>query len=127
MLEDWYNQGIKNKKMIKLFSNFFRTVWEILTEPELLEFFIFVAVLLLVGTFFYHNTEGWRLLDSFYFSVTTLSTVGYGDLAPVTDAGRLFTAFYILTGVGTLLGFVKAIADHAKSRSSLDKIFCKKN
>jgi hypothetical protein len=38
-----------------------------------------------------------------YFSVTTLATVGLGDLAPATDAGELFTVMYILTGVGILV------------------------
>jgi hypothetical protein len=103
--------------------NFFRAIWELFSDPDFLEFLVFVAVILMTGTIFYNQVEGWRLFDAFYFSVTTLSTVGYGDLAPATDAGKLFTIFYIFTGVGILLGFVKAIADHARSKSQLDKFF----
>ncbi len=67
---------------------------------------------LLNGSLFYHFVEGWRWLDSFYFSVISLTTVGYGDFSPQTDFGKIFTAVYILTGIGLMLGFVNAIYKH---------------
>lgn len=45
------------------------------------------------------------LLTSFYFVMTTFSTVGYGDFSPVTAGGRLFTVLMYLLGIG-LLGVV---------------------
>jgi Ion channel len=42
--------------------------------------------------------------------VITLTTIGYGDFAPETDAGKLFTAVYALVGVGILLAFVTTVA-----------------
>lgn len=63
-----------------------------------------LALLLLVsGTIFYHSVEGWSWIDSLYFSVTTVSTVGIGDLAPQTDIGKLFTVVYIFVGVGVFV------------------------
>jgi Ion channel len=62
--------------------------------------FLLAGMILLSGTIFYHSVEGWSWIDSFYFSVTTASTVGQGDLAPKTDAGKLFTTLYIFVGVG---------------------------
>lgn len=59
-----------------------------------------------IGTVFYHFVEGWRWLDSYYFSVVTLATVGYGDFTPKTDIGKLFTTFYILSGVGIITAFI---------------------
>lgn len=59
-----------------------------------------------LGTVFYHFIEGWRWLDSYYFSVVTLATVGYGDFTPKTDIGKLFTTFYILSGVGIITAFI---------------------
>jgi hypothetical protein len=70
-------------------------------------------IMLSIGTVTYHATEGWRWLDSFYFSSMTLTTVGYGDFSPHTDGGKLFTVFYIFVGLGIMLGFVNALAMHA--------------
>jgi voltage-gated potassium channel len=56
-----------------------------------------------LGTIVYKFLEGWTWIQSFYFSVTTLSTVGYGDMHPTTEISRLFTSFYILSGVAIAL------------------------
>ena len=48
-----------------------------------------------------------------YFSVVTLTTVGYGDFAPQTDVGKLFAAVYVVVGVGILLAFVTTVAAKA--------------
>jgi len=67
--------------------------------------------LIAVGTVVYHQLENWSWVSSFYFSACTVTTVGYGDLTPTTDASRLFTAFYALIGVGialTSLGVIGA-------------------
>jgi voltage-gated potassium channel len=64
-----------------------------------------------IGTVVYHTLEGWSWTDSFYFSVCSITTVGYGDLAPTTEGARLFTAFYVLVGVAvafTALGVLGA-------------------
>lgn len=58
-----------------------------------------------LGTLGFHLTEGWSLLDSVYFTVTTIATVGYGDLHPATKPGRIFAIGFIFIGVGTV-GFV---------------------
>jgi len=73
-----------------------RTVRRSLRDPEFRGLFVLVMVTLFAGTLFYWRIEGWSLLDAFYFSSITLTTVGYGDLAPQTAAGKLFTAFYLL-------------------------------
>ena len=52
-----------------------------------------------IGTVVFRYLEKWSWIESFYFSVVTLSTVGYGDLVPTTNISRLFTAIYILIGV----------------------------
>jgi potassium channel subfamily K len=46
---------------------------------------------------------GWTMIDSFYFAMVTVTTVGYGDLTPEDDAGQqIFVAFYAFLGVAFL-------------------------
>ena len=59
--------------------------------------------LFIIGTFGFHIIEGWSLSESLYTTVTTLSTVGYGDFYPETEKGRIFTIILIIFGVGTML------------------------
>ena len=61
-----------------------------------------VFVVLGVGTLAYRVLEDWSWVDSLYFSVVTLTTVGYGDLSPTTDASKLFTVVYLAIGVSLL-------------------------
>lgn len=66
--------------------------------------------LIAVGTVLFHFLEKWTWIQSFYFSVVTLTTVGYGDLHPTNDFSRVVVAFYILIGVGTALASITVIA-----------------
>ncbi len=72
-----------------------------------------------LGSVFYHFVEGWSWLDSVYFSVMTLTTVGYGDLTPQSDWSKLFTILYVLTGIGLIFAFMNEFFQHQlKSNSS---------
>jgi len=64
---------------------------------------IVLLSMLLMGTIGFHYLEGWGFLESFYATVVTLSTVGYGDFLPRSKEGMLFTVFLIIVGVGTML------------------------
>jgi len=59
---------------------------------------------IILGTFVFHKLEDWTCAQSFYYSVTTLTTVGYGDFVPTTDFNRVITALYMLVGVTIALG-----------------------
>jgi voltage-gated potassium channel Kch len=75
-----------------------------------------VALLLVVGTMFYHWHEQLSWVDSLYLSAVTLATVGYGDVHPVTDLGKLFTVLYIFSGVGVIVAFTQALVHRAGLR-----------
>ncbi|WP_368183532.1 potassium channel family protein [Aestuariibius sp. HNIBRBA575] len=53
-----------------------------------------------VGTVFFHFVEGWSWIDSYFFTVVTLSTVGYGQLVPATAIGKIATTVFIFVGLG---------------------------
>lgn len=73
---------------------------------------MFWSVLLVVGfgTVFYHEYEKWSWVDSFYFTVVTLTTVGYGDLSPTLPLTKLFTVVYLIVGVGLISSFIIKLA-----------------
>lgn len=92
---------------------FMRAFIKAMRDEEFRAIFILVATLLLTGTIFYSRVEGWSVLDSLYFSVITLTTVGYGDLHPTTPFSKLFTIIYILIGIGALVAFASKLTKHA--------------
>ncbi|HEY0003294.1 MAG TPA: potassium channel protein [Pyrinomonadaceae bacterium] len=62
-----------------------------------------VLAAIVLGTLGFHLIEGWPLADSLYLTVQTVTTVGYGDLTPVTQTGRAFAALFMLVGVAAVL------------------------
>ncbi len=65
-----------------------------------------VVILVGLATVVYHILEGWGWVDSFYFSTVAVTTVGFGDLVPTTDASKLFTVFYVVTGIGLVTTYL---------------------
>lgn len=59
-----------------------------------------IAGVLLVGTMGYMAIEGYSFIEAFYMTIITVSTVGFGEVAPLSDYGRLFTAILIITSFG---------------------------
>lgn len=54
-------------------------------------------------------------IDALYFSIITLTTIGYGDFSPQTTEGKVFTIFYIIVGIGVILAFINTIYNHYKT------------
>jgi voltage-gated potassium channel len=75
--------------LITIFRKFFHQ----LMHNQLVLVLIPITVLLLIGTFGYAFLEGWSLLDALYATIITVTTVGYGDLSPITQGGRIFAIF----------------------------------
>ncbi len=69
-----------------------------------------------VGTACYSLLEHWDIIDALYFSVVTLTTIGYGDFSPETDSGKLFTVFFAPTGIGVFVAFSARIAQIVLSK-----------
>lgn len=52
------------------------------------------------GTLGFHLIEKWSIIDSLYMTIETVTTVGYGDIPPKTQAGKIFSIAFMLVGVG---------------------------
>lgn len=87
-----------------------------MTELRRLTIFLTLVGILVSSTVFFHFIEGWSWVDSYFFTVVTISTVGYGNLVPVTMAGKLATTFLIFGGLG-----VFALAIHEFARIQIHK------
>ncbi|MEX0748737.1 MAG: potassium channel family protein [Candidatus Saccharimonadales bacterium] len=80
---------------------------------------ILTIITIALGASFYHFFEQFSWVDAYYFTVGTMFTVGYGDLAPSTDLGKIFTTFYMFIGVGIIGGFIRAIFHHRLENSKI--------
>ena len=95
-----------------LIAQFFGALRRAWSDPASRGLMYSVFILILLGTFVFHVIEGWGWIDSLYFTVITLTTVGYGDFAPQTSVGKLFTVIYIILWLGLLASFITMIATH---------------
>lgn len=70
-------------------------------------FTLFAIIFIYAGIIYqveqrYHPESFRSFFDAAYFAVVTMTTVGYGDITPASDAGRLFTMLMILTGIALI-------------------------
>lgn len=98
------------KSLARFLTAFFRSM----EDHDFRALFILVVFLLLSGSIFYRIVEGWGFVDSIYFSVMTLSTVGYGDLHPTTQLSKIFTMVYLVMGTSVFVGFIAKITNQQK-------------
>jgi voltage-gated potassium channel len=80
--------------------------------------------LLLIGSLGFVFLEGWNFFDALYMTVTTLATVGYGEIHPLSRVGRIYNMILILTGMGVMLYVVGSLARvviEGEIRSALGK------
>src|SRR5512139_2202097 len=71
---------------------------------------VLIFLLISAGTVGYVFIEGWDFLDSLYMTITTLTTVGFGEVHPLSRIGRVFTIALIVGGVGTVFYALGTIA-----------------
>lgn len=74
---------------------------------------LFVIIgIILIGTFGYMIVEGWNFFDAFYMTIQTVSTVGFNEVNELSNSGKLFTSFLIITSFGTFAYAVTAITSY---------------
>lgn len=94
--------------MISLIS-IFRRLWKVMrtgwSDEEFRGLSILLGGWLALGTVVYSIYEGWTIIESLYFSVMTLTTIGYGDYTPSGPIMQLYTVFYAVLGIGMFVAF----------------------
>jgi voltage-gated potassium channel len=102
---------LRYSQNMKMFADVIRSKrFELLTLMVFLGFLVFIAS---IAIYLFENpTSGGQvghLYDAVYWAIVTISTVGYGDITPMTTGGRLVTMILILTSLGVLAFFTSII------------------
>lgn len=96
-------------------------VYGLRDDAEFRAMAVLLVALMAGGTVFYRQVEHWSILDSLYFCVMTISTIGYGDFAPTREMSKVFTIGYAILGIGLFASFVGKLVvlrmqHHAKAK-----------
>ena len=104
--------------LVLAFHKLARAMAAVWRDPETKALPVVAGALVVSGTLFYWRVEDWSIVESLYFSVVTLTTVGFGDFAPTSDGGQIFTIFYILTGIGVFVALLASVAQQYIAQKS---------
>ena len=114
--------------VVRMFRQMFGAIKYAAKEEGFLAILAAAILLVITGTVAYSLAEGWNVVDAFYFAIATLTTssIADPDLTLTGEAIKIFTAFYVLTGIGILVevarqigfGFVAMRSEHTASRRS---------
>ena len=109
-------------------GRFFTHIAAVLWRKEAFRGLLFVTfTTILAGTWFYYRYEPTITtgIDAYYFTVITLTTIGYGDFSPTTPATKLFTTVYVFIGLGIIAGLIgivgEAVIEDANTRAGRAK------
>ena len=74
-------------------------------------FVVLILVAIGIGSLGYMVIERWNFSDALYMTVSTLATVGFGEVQPLDEAGRAWTIILMIAGVGIIFGTIGIIAE----------------
>lgn len=80
----------------------------------LIPIFVSIGAGLIVGAI-----EGWPILDCFYYSIITVTTVGFGDLSPKSEGARIFAIFFLPLAVVSVAHGVGSVLEEISKRKVL--------
>jgi len=89
--------------------------------------FLYLFSLLFVGASILMHLEGWNFATALYFCSYVMTTVGYGDIAPKTQSGKIFTIFYLLFNVSFVSIYMGSLARYYKIFGNANTARIKKN
>ena len=89
--------------IIIILGSFFISLKDVWKDVEFRILFVLIVLLMLTGAIFYSEVEGYNLIDSLYFSVMIMSTIGYGELTLSTSTAKIFTIVYAFVSIGVFI------------------------
>jgi len=89
--------------IIIILGSFFVSLKDVWKDVEFRILFVLIVLLMLTGAIFYSEVEGYDLIDSLYFSVMIMSTIGYGELTLSTSTAKIFTIGYAFVSIGVFI------------------------
>lgn len=89
--------------IIIILGSFFISMKDVWKDVEFRILFVLIVLLMLTGAIFYSEVEGYNLIDSLYFSVMIMSTIGYGELTLSTSTAKIFTIVYAFVSIGVFI------------------------
>lgn len=84
-------------------------------EREIGRVILTLAGVIILGVTGLMTIEGWPFLDALYMTITTLSTVGYREVRPLSSTGQVFIIIFIIIGVGSFLFVITTLAEYVVS------------
>lgn len=95
------------------------------THPRLRVLFFLIGIFILLGVVIFTTLENWSIIDALYYTVATITTVGYGDITPTNPASRLLATFYMMMTVPMILISVglttEIVHDNVRKRDAAKK------
>ena len=92
--------------------NIFKSV-----NRQILFSILFMIFVIIGGTTGYSYLENYSLTDGFYMTIITITTVGYGEIQPLSPSGRMFTSVPILFGFASIAFAGRTLAENFFSRT----------
>ncbi len=119
----------RSSRVLRLLRDMSREIW----FEMMVIFILSVQCILISGVLFYalengHNTQVGNIFDGIWWSVVTLTTIGYGDVVPLTFGGRILGMGLALLGIGLVAlptgiltsGFIRALRSEKKISQLVD-------
>lgn len=105
MAQTWFG------RIAKAYLSLGRAILVAFANREVLLLFSLTTLVAFGGAVVFMLLEDWYFIDALYFAIVSMATVGYGDLSPETNLGKLFTIGYLIIGVGIFVLTVAAVAE----------------